>query len=367
MKRRDFIAAAAALPAACAFPRIAFAQQLPYEPKAAEKWRTFEVVTKIEVQKPQGVVRAWVPVPAVDETWQRIEGNSWTGNAKNVKLVRDGKYGASMVVAEWAPGDAAPVLTVTSQFATRDRATAWGKPIPSERLDPATRRFYTESTDYLPTDGIVRQTALEATRGRNSDLYKAQGIYDWIVVNTFRDPKTRGCGIGDVKSMLESGNLGGKCADLNALFVAMARSVGLPARDMYGLRVAKSQFNYRSLGVGSNNVTRAQHCRAEVFLAGYGWVPVDPADVRKVVLEEKPQPTTLDDPLVKAVRPKLFGAWEMNWLAYNSAHDIALPGSTGPKVPFLMYPQAETAAGRLDSLDPDVFRYTITSREITPA
>ncbi len=57
----------------------------------------------------------------------------------------------------------------------------------------------------------------------------------------------------------------------------------------------------------------------------------------------------------------------MNWLAYNSAHDIALPGSSGPKVAFLMYPQAETAAGRLDSLDPDVFRYTITSREITPA
>ncbi len=55
MKRRDFLAAAAALPAAYALPRAAYAQQLPYEPKAAEKWRTFEVVTKVEVQKPQGV------------------------------------------------------------------------------------------------------------------------------------------------------------------------------------------------------------------------------------------------------------------------------------------------------------------------
>jgi transglutaminase-like putative cysteine protease len=131
--------------------------------------------------------------------------------------------------------------------------------------------------------------------------------------------------------------------------------------------VGKSQFGYRSLGAATANVTRAQHCRAEVFLAGYGWVPVDPADVRKVVLEEKAQPTTLDDPLVKAVRPKLFGAWEMNWLAYNVAHDVALPGSTGAKVPFLMYPQAETAAGRLDSLDPDNFRYTITARELPAA
>ena len=228
MQRRQFLAAAAALPAAYALPRLAHAQQLPFEPKAAANWRTFEIVTRVEVQKPAGVVRAWVPVPAVDETWQRVEGNAWTGNASSVRVVGDGKYGASMVAAEWAPGTAAPVLVVTSQFATRDRAVTWGKPITDEKLDAATKRFYTEATDYLPTDGIVRQTALEITRGKRSDLDKARAIYDWIVDNTFRDPKTRGCGIGDIKAMLETGNLGGKCADLNALFVGLARSVGLP-------------------------------------------------------------------------------------------------------------------------------------------
>ena len=116
--------------------------------------------------------------------------------------------------------------------------------------------------------------------------------------------------------------------------------------------MARSEFGYRSLGAGSPNVTRAQHCRAEVYLVGYGWVPVDPADVRKVVLEEKPQPTTLADPLVPPVRAKLFGAWEMNWLAYNDAHDVKLPGSQGPAVGFLMYPQAETAKGRFDEPRP---------------
>jgi transglutaminase-like putative cysteine protease len=367
MKRRAFLAAAAAAPALHLLPRTAAAQQLPFEPRAAETWRTYEIVTRVDVAKPVGVVRAWVPVPSMDESWQRSVGTEWSGNAAAVRLVRDGKYGAAMVAAEWAPGERAPVLAVTSQFATRDRAVTWGKPVSDERLDAATLRFYTEATEYLPTDGIVRKTAQEATRGARTDVQKAQALYDWVVVNTFRDPKTRGCGTGDVKSMLETGNLGGKCADLNALYVALSRSVGLPARDVYGLRVGKSQFGYRSLGAATANVTRAQHCRAEVFLAGYGWVPVDPADVRKVVLEEKPQPTTLDDPLVKAVRPKLFGAWEMNWLAYNVAHDVALPGSTGAKVPFLMYPQAETAEGRMDSLDPDNFRYTITARELPAA
>ena len=163
--------------------------------------------------------------------------------------------------------------------------------------------------------------------------------------------------------MLETGDLTGKCADLNALYVGLARAVGLPARDVYGIRVADSKFGYKSLGK-SGDITRAQHCRAEVWLAGFGWVAVDPADVRKVVLEEKPG-LTLKDDVVVAARDKLFGAWEMNWLAYNFAHDLKLPGSTGPTIPFLMYPQGENAAGRFDSLDPDHFRYKITSREIT--
>ena len=55
----------------------------------------------------------------------------------------------------------------------------------------------------------------------------------------------------------------------------------------------------------------------------------------------------------------------MNWIAYNFAHDVALPGSAGARVGFLMYPQAETADGRLDSLDPDNFKYEITSKETT--
>jgi transglutaminase-like putative cysteine protease len=101
-------------------------------------------------------------------------------------------------------------------------------------------------------------------------------------------------------------------------------------------------------------------------LTGYGWVPVDPADVRKVVLEENlpGEPLPLEDPKVKKARAKLFGAWEMNWLAYNYAHDVKLPNSNGPELGFLMYPQVEEANGRRDSLDPDNFKYTINAKEI---
>src|SRR5262249_16046243 len=252
-----------------------------------------------------------------------------------------------------------------SRIATRDRSVDLANRIAVAPLSEAERNLYTSSTDLMPTDGVVKATADKIVGWAFSDVEKARRIYEWIVDNTFRDPKTRGCGIGDIASMLKTGDLGGKCADLNALYVGLARAVGLPARDVYGIRIAPSRFGYKSLGAGSEIVSKAQHCRAEVFLSGFGWTPVDPADVRKVVLEEPPGQLALDDPKVMAARKTLFGAWEMNWLAYNFAQAARLPGSSGPRIGFLMYPQAEVDGERLDSLHPDGFKYVITAKQIS--
>ncbi|HTC90394.1 MAG TPA: transglutaminase-like domain-containing protein [Bryobacteraceae bacterium] len=252
-------------------------------------------------------------------------------------------------------------------MATKNYAVDLSVPGKAPKADRAELEYFLRPTKLLPTDGIVKETAIEITGGAKTDLEKARAIYEWIVDNTFRDPKTRGCGIGDIRFMLESKDLGGKCADLNALYVGLARAAGLPARDVYGIRIAKSDLGYKSLGASSENITKAQHCRAEVYIDSHGWVPVDQADVRKVVLEEPPGNRPLDDLMVKKARARLFGSWEMNWMAYNFAHDVKLPKSPGAPVGFLMYPQAETSGGRLNSLDPDDFKYEITSREIPAA
>jgi len=119
---------------------------------------------------------------------------------------------------------------------------------------------------------------------------------------------------------------------------------------------------FKSLGK-SGDISRAQHCRAEFYLPTHGWVPVDPADVRKVVLEEQGG-LALGDATVQRARAKLFGAWEMNYLAYNYAHDVRLPDASGDPIAFFMYPQAESGGEPRDSLDPGAFRYNLTSREL---
>jgi len=353
MDRRTFLQCTAA------------ASVLPWRPGfAAADWRTFEVVTRIEILKPQGATRVWLPLPLVeDRSWQRNLGSHWSGSASRAQILSDDKYGAAMLYAEWSGGT--PVLELTSRCATRDHAVDLSRPRgDAERLSAAEREFFSAPTELIPTDGIVRETANGIVKNIRGDVDKARAIYEWVVDNTFRDAKVRGCGWGDIKSMLETRNFGGKCGDLNAMFVGLARSAGVPARDVYGLRIARSAHGYASLGVGSPNATRAQHCRAEFFASGYGWVPVDPADVRKVVLEEPPGQLPVNDPKVIAARQRLFGSWEMNWLAYNMAHDLSLPHSSGPKLPYLMYPTGETGGARLDELDPDAFRYTITAHAV---
>jgi transglutaminase-like putative cysteine protease len=329
------------------------------------KWRTFEVTTKVEVTNPVGAIRVWLPVPLLNNTdYFKREPDTWTGNFKSARAVQYDKYGTGLLLAEWAPGEKEPTLELKSRFMTHDRQVDLSKkPQTPAREDKAVLDYFRKGTKLIRTDGIVATTAKGITLGLKGDVDKARAIYEWIVDNTFRDAKVRGCGIGDISTMLETGYLGGKCADLNALYVGLARAAGLPARDVYGVRCAASS-EFKSLGK-ADDITGAQHCRAEVYLSGYGWVPVDPADVRKVVLEESPpELLPLDDPKVLKARAKLFGAWEMNWLPYNYSHDVKLPKSNGPEIGFLMYPQTESANGRKDSLDPKNFTYTIKSKEI---
>lgn len=297
-----------------------------------------------------------------DTVFQKNLGSTWNAENGSAIVIAEPGYHAGMLATVWADGKQ-PVLTLVSRFATRDYSVDPGSR-PASVAAPYDLRTYVRPTELLPTDGIVRSTAADIVKGVKTDVNKARAIYEWVVENTFRDPKTRGCGVGDVKTMLETRNMGGKCADINGAFVALARAAGVPARDVYGVRVADSLRGYKSLGK-SGNITKAQHCRAEFYAGGIGWVPVDPGDVRKVALEEDPGGLPLGHDKVRKAREYLFGNWEMNWLAYNTAHDIALPKSSRKPVGYLMYPQCETADGRLDSLDPDNFRYEVTARELT--
>ena len=192
-------------------PRLASAQ-VNFSP-APKGWRNYVLVTKVE---PVFATKAWIPLPtfAADD-WQRPGQTNWIGNAKRSQRVGDAKHGAEMLEVEWAADQQNAVIEVTTQVQVQSRAVRPGQGSAAP-LSEEERKVNLMATALLPVDGLVKETAEGIVRGKTKDVDKAHALYEWVVENTFRNAKTRGCGVGDVSWMIKTGNLNGKCADLNA-------------------------------------------------------------------------------------------------------------------------------------------------------
>jgi len=347
MDRRQFAKAALSSAATGLLARPALAATQPAR-------RNFAVTTRVALPAADGVTEAWLPLFARRTAYQQAANPGWntTGAAR---VVTDSNSGARALHVTWQSG-AERSVELVEHLATWERGNE-----PRGNLSSAERRRYTAGSAALPTDGLVRERA-NAIAGNLSDpRARARALYDWVVENTWRDPGTPGCGTGDVIAMLRDGQMGGKCADINALMIALSRAVGLPARDIYGIRLADSTL-FRSLG-RSGTITGAQHCRAEVWLDNAGWLAVDPADVRKAVLEEK---LPLESEPIRALRERLFGRWEANWAGYNDATSVALPGAPAqPQFHFLMYPTVAVNGKAMSCLNAKASGYSIACSEVS--
>src|SRR4051812_47219766 len=177
--------------------------------------RTFEIVTKIELDESHDAGIAWIPLPIARTTPYQVDrGHTIEGNADGTKVAKLAGSDGAVVVAEWGHMMPPPTVTVTSRVETTNYLVPLDKPNGAKRS--ADLDAYLKPTKLIPLEGIVKQTSDEITKGRTGDLAKARAIYDWIVENTTRDADVKGCGLGDIRGMLEMKNLSGKCADLNA-------------------------------------------------------------------------------------------------------------------------------------------------------
>lgn len=306
-------------------------------------WKTWKIITKLAPIEP--VSSVLLPLPRLSETtYQNFLDLQVKGNFESTQIVKDSTYGAAGLITIFSK-NSTPTFELELTVQTRNRIAPENKSV-NEDVG-----LYLKATKNMPTEGLVKQTAKKIVQNIKNKEEQAFAIYNWIIDNTFRDPNVKGCGLGDINNMLATGNLGGKCADINSLFVGLCRSMGIPAREVYGIRVGDSE-QYKSIGK-SGIVSKAQHCRAEFFNEKKGWIAVDPADVRKVILEEK---LKIEDPKIQELRKKFFGFWEMNWVNYNNARDFKF-SQIDKEFNYLMYPQSIGA--NLNNLNPDEFKYSI--------
>jgi transglutaminase-like putative cysteine protease len=291
----------------------------------------------------------WIPYPVSDEQ-QLITNVDIKGDFDKAAVFTDQKYQTPMLAARWNNGTASRKLTFSFDV-IRQEVTRRDFPAKEAAWDTADYATYLRPTSLGPIDGEVKRLADHITAGRATVSGKAMAIYDWVCENMYRDPKTHGCGPGDVCSLLL--RPGGKCADIHSVFVSLARAAGVPSREVFGIRQGKKPVQ---------EITTWQHCWAEFYLPGYGWVPVDPGDVRKMMLK---QGLKLSDTKAKEYRAYFWGGIDPYRVKLGVGRDLTLnPPQTGDKVNYLMYPFAQIGGETLDWLDPKNFKYTITYRQL---
>lgn len=292
--------------------------------------------------------RLWIPYPVSDRD-QLISDIQTSGDYSNIGVYTDRYYGTPILYAEW-PKDATSRKLKFSFKVERQEVSRRTFPNQEPNWNPADYSKYLKPTSLGPTDGAVKKLSDSITKGKTTVLEKAKAIYDWTCENTYRDPKTVGCGLGDVGKLLKKP--GGKCTDISSVFIALSRAAGVPAREVFGLRLGKKS---------QQNVTTWQHCWAEFFLPGYGWVSVDPADVRKKMLVEK---LDLKDAKTKAYRDYFWGGIDAYRFVIAHGRDVVLnPPQEGPPLNTFGYPYAEVGSLPIDFYDPARFVYRITYHE----
>ncbi|MDD7365597.1 MAG: transglutaminase-like domain-containing protein [Atopobiaceae bacterium] len=248
-----------------------------------------------------------------------------------------------MLYVEWG-ADADPATrTCTLAFhASREECV---RPDLKESGDvPDDIKPYLEGSTLVPVNQQVVDAAKQIVGDKTTVLDKARAIYDWIVANMNRDENVKGCGQGDVCALLSTRS--GKCTDINSVFVGLCRAVDVPARELFGVRM------------NGDDVTGGQHCWAEFYLPGTGWVSADPADVLKAVLKNK---WTKDQQETKDKAEYYWGGLDSQRVQLSFGREVTLsPAQDGPALNYFGYPYAEVDGDALDYYDPKSFVYTMS-------
>jgi hypothetical protein len=112
-------------------------------------------------------------------------------------------------------------------------------------------------------DNPIIQSALKKAVGDETNPYWiARKIYNYLIENLEYE---RVGGWNVAPTVLERGN--GSCSEYTFVYIAMCRAAGVPARFVGSVVIRGDDASY----------DQVFHRWVEVYLPGYGWVPVDPS------------------------------------------------------------------------------------------
>jgi hypothetical protein len=261
-------------------------------------------------------VRIWIPA-AQSDAYQEVKIISAQGDLL-LKKTSEARFGNQIYFAETS-GSAQPELHFDVEYdVIRHERVALGQTAPhlvATSLSSTEKQQDLQPDVLVPVTGLPADLAVKVTQGLTQPLDKARAIYDYVFTTMRYDKTGTGWGHGDVLYACDAKK--GNCTDFHSLFIAMARSQGIPARFEIGFPLPPDKHSAEIAGY---------HCWSDFWIDGKGWIPVDISEAWKH--QEK--------------RDYFFGSHDVNRMQFSMGRDLRLnPPQEGKPLNYFVYPYVE--------------------------
>jgi transglutaminase-like putative cysteine protease len=219
----------------------------------------FEFVYRVKLPEITGAARVWIPLAKTD-SFQNV-----TVEELNIPMkwdkIHDRDYGNDICVLDAQPADSGKIFEVRYKVVRKEKAA-----YPADNTEAAR---YLRPEKLVPVNETFKTLAEKTGAGKTSDLERAKALYDHVISRMRYDKSGTGWGRGDAVYACDART--GNCSDFHAYFIALARSINIPARFAIGATIPADKNEGKIDGY---------HCWAE-FLADGQWVPVDISEAWK--------------------------------------------------------------------------------------
>jgi transglutaminase-like putative cysteine protease len=236
----------------------------------ARTYHVQQAVTLSGIPAGSRTVKWWIAVPS-DDRFQDILDFS-VSVPGTWRFVKEPDHGNRFLYAEVAaPSDTS--LTANVEFTVRRRSSFVDvHPDKVGALSETDRKRLSDElrpdSPHMEVTPRIVQLANQTCGAETNLAVEAKLMLNAVAdssVHYSRDPSKPKFSVGDADSCLNNG--GGTCTDIHSLFIAMARSRGIPARLQMGYRVREANEGKKT--------DPGYRCWVEYFLPGYGWIPTD--------------------------------------------------------------------------------------------
>lgn len=123
-------------------------------------------------------------------------------------------------------------------------------------------KYLEDNEKFQLSHPIIRQAVSKVVGNETNPYWIMRNIFDFIIDNMYYEMTG---GWNTAPTVLARGN--GSCSEYTFVFISMCRAAGIPAR-YAGSVVVRGE---------DASMDDVFHRWAEVYLPGYGWIPVDPS------------------------------------------------------------------------------------------